>query len=167
MPSAFRKASIRPPLRRFWRGRPWAREADSRMHRTRSRPIPSGRLMPGDALAFGLVISTAGFALLATVNGATYFLGVAALASYVLAYTPLKRLTPLCTVVGAVPGAIPPMMGWAAARGTLDPGAWGLFSLLFLWQLPHFLAIGWMFREDYERGGFPMLMVVDRDGSST
>ena len=145
----------------------WEREADSRMHRTRSRPIPSGRLMPGDALAFGLVISTAGFALLATVNGATYFLGVAALASYVLAYTPLKRVTPLCTVVGAVPGAIPPMMGWAAARGTLDPGAWGLFSLLFLWQLPHFLAIGWMFREDYERGGFPMLMVVDRDGSST
>jgi len=145
----------------------WEREADSRMHRTRSRPIPSGRLMPGDALAFGLVISTAGFALLATVNGATYFLGVAALASYVLAYTPLKRVTPLCTVVGAVPGAIPPMMGWAAARGTLDPGAWGLFSLLFLWQLPHFLAIGWMFRDDYERGGFPMLMVVDRDGSST
>src|SRR5207245_8888410 len=101
-----------------------------RMHRTSKRPIPSGRVAPGDALAFGLVISTAGFALLATVNGLTYFLGVLALASYVLAYTPLKRVTSLCTVVGAIPGAIPQMMGWAAARGSLDPGAWGLFSLL-------------------------------------
>jgi heme o synthase len=145
----------------------WEREADARMRRTRARPIPSGRVEPGDALAFGLVISAAGFALLATVNGLTYFLGVIALASYVLAYTPLKRITSLCTVVGAIPGAIPPMMGWAAARGSLDAGAWGLFSLLFLWQLPHFLAIGWMFREDYERAGFPMLTVLDRDGSST
>jgi protoheme IX farnesyltransferase len=145
----------------------WERAADARMHRTSKRPIPSGRVAPGDALAFGLVISTAGFALLATVNGLTYFLGVLALGSYVLAYTPLKRVTSLCTVVGAVPGAIPPMMGWAAARGSLDPGAWGLFSLLFLWQLPHFLAIGWMFREDYERAGFPMLTVLDRDGGST
>jgi protoheme IX farnesyltransferase len=145
----------------------WEREADARMRRTSARPIPSGRVAPGDALAFGLVISAAGFALLATVNGLTYFLGVIALASYVLAYTPLKRVTSLCTVVGAIPGAIPPMMGWAAARGTLDAGAWGLFSLLFLWQLPHFLAIGWMFREDYERAGFPMLTVLDREGGST
>jgi protoheme IX farnesyltransferase len=145
----------------------WEREADARMRRTSARPIPSGRVAPGDALAFGLVISASGFALLATVNGLTYFLGVIALASYVLAYTPLKRVTSLCTVVGAIPGAIPPMMGWAAARGTLDAGAWGLFSLLFLWQLPHFLAIGWIYREDYERAGFPMLTVLDRDGSST
>jgi len=145
----------------------WEREADARMRRTSARPIPSGRVAPGDALAFGLVISAAGFALLATVNGLTYFLGVIALATYVLAYTPLKRVTSLCTVVGAIPGAIPPMMGWAAARGGLDAGAWGLFSLLFLWQLPHFLAIGWMFREDYERAGFPMLTVLDRDGGST
>ena len=145
----------------------WEREADARMRRTSSRPLPSGRLAPGDALGFGLLVSAAGFALLATVNGLTYFLGVAALSSYVLAYTPLKRVTPLCTVVGAIPGAIPPMMGWAAARGSLDAGAWGLFSLLFLWQLPHFLAIGWMYREDYERGGFPMLPVLDREGGST
>jgi protoheme IX farnesyltransferase len=145
----------------------WERDADARMHRTSRRPIPSGRVAPGDALAFGLVVSAAGFALLATVNGLTYFLGVVALASYVLAYTPLKRVTSLCTVVGAIPGAIPPMMGWAAARGSLDAGAWGLFSLLFLWQLPHFLAIGWIYREDYERGGFPMLTVLDRDGGST
>jgi protoheme IX farnesyltransferase len=145
----------------------WEREADARMDRTRRRPLPSGRVAPGDALAFGLVISAVGFALLASVNGLTYFLGVAALGSYVLVYTPLKRVTSLCTVVGAIPGAIPPMMGWAAARGSLDAGAWGLFSLLFLWQLPHFLAIGWMFREDYEKAGFPMLTVLDREGGST
>src|SRR5215831_5443912 len=145
----------------------WERESDARMSRTRRRPLPSGRLAPADALAFGLVLSAAGFAMLASVNGLTYFLGVAALASYVLAYTPLKRVTSLCTIVGAVPGAIPPMMGWAAARGTLDAGAWALFGILFLWQLPHFLAIGWMYREDYARGGFPMLTVTDSEGRST
>jgi heme o synthase len=97
----------------------------------------------------------------------TYVLGAAALASYVLLYTPLKRVTPLCTLIGAVPGAIPPMMGWAAARGGLSAGAWALFGVLFLWQLPHFLAIGWIFREDYERAGFPILTVLDREGSAT
>jgi heme o synthase len=145
----------------------WERDADARMERTRRRPLPSGRIVPGDALAFGLALAAGGFALLATINGLTYFLGVAALASYVLAYTPLKRITSLCTIVGAVPGAIPPMMGWAAARGSLDLPAWALFGVLFLWQLPHFLAIGWVYREDYERGGFPMLTVLDRDGRST
>lgn len=145
----------------------WERDSDARMRRTRRRPLPAGRLAPADALAFGLVLSAAGFALLASVNGLTYFLGVAALASYVLAYTPLKRVTSLCTVVGAVPGAIPPMMGWAAARGRLDAGAWALFAILFLWQLPHFLAIGWIYRDDYEEAGFPMLTVLDRDGGST
>lgn len=145
----------------------WEREADARMRRTRTRPLPSGRLAPAEALAFGVVLSAAGLAMLATVNGMTYFLGVAALASYVLAYTPLKRVTSLCTVVGAVPGALPPMMGWAAARGSLGPEAWALFGVLFLWQLPHFLAIGWIYREDYARGGFPMLTVLDKDGSST
>src|SRR5262249_1916568 len=133
----------------------WERETDARMRRTPARPLPSGRVVPADALAFGLILPAPGFALLATGDGPTYFLGVSALASYVVAYTPLKRVTSLCTIVGAVPGAIPPMMGWAAARGTLDAGAWGLFSLLFLWQLPHFLAIGWICREDYEQAGFP------------
>ena len=143
------------------------READARMERTRRRPLPSGRVTPGEALAFGLAASAAGVFLLATINALAAGLGAAALASYVLLYTPLKRVTSLCTVVGAVPGAIPPLMGWAAARGSLSAGAWALFAVLFLWQLPHFLAIGWMYREDYARGGFPMLPVTDADGSST
>ena len=108
-----------------------------------------------------------GLALLAFVNPLTLFLGAASLASYVLAYTPLKRVTSLCTVIGAVPGALPPLMGWAAARGALGPAGLGLFAILFLWQLPHFLAIGWLYRDDYARGGFPMLAVTDPDGSST
>src|SRR5262249_61798872 len=97
----------------------------------------------------------------------TALLGAVALASYALLYTPLKRVTSLCTVVGAVPGAIPPLMGWAAARGSLSAGAWALFGILFLWQLPHFLAIGWMYREDYARGGVPMLTGLDPDGAPT
>lgn len=143
------------------------RELDARMERTRHRPLPAGRLTPGEALAFGLALSGSGIVLLSTINVLTPALGAAALASYVLLYTPLKRLTSLCTVVGAVPGAIPPMMGWAAARGTLGSGGWSLFAVLFLWQLPHFLAIGWIYREDYARAGFPMLTVLDRDGRST
>ncbi len=145
----------------------WEWEADARMERTRLRPIPAGRMAPPEALAFGLAVAGAGLVLLATINGLTATLGLAALASYVLAYTPLKRITSLCTVVGAIPGALPPMMGWAAARGSVDAGAWALFGILFLWQLPHFLAIGWIFREDYARGGFPMLTVLDGDGRST
>ncbi len=143
------------------------RDTDALMHRTSRRPIPSGRLRPEDARAFGLAVSAAGLLLLAFVNPLTLALGAASLLSYVLAYTPLKRVTSLCTVVGAVPGALPPLMGWAAARGSLGPAGWGLFAILFLWQLPHFLAIGWLYREDYARGGFPMLAVTDRDGSST
>ncbi|MGE5278826.1 MAG: heme o synthase [Acidobacteriota bacterium] len=144
------------------------READGRMLRTRGRPLPAGRLSPAEALAFGLAISAAGLAVLAAgANPLTFTLGLAALASYVLAYTPLKRVTSLCTVVGAVPGAIPPLMGWAAGRGALDRAAWALFAVLFLWQLPHFLALSWIYREDYARGGFPMLAVSDTDGAST
>lgn len=147
----------------------WAeRDADALMRRTSSRPLPSGRLAPADALAFGIAISLVGLALLATaVGGLTAMLALASLASYVFVYTPLKRTTPLCTLVGAVPGAIPPMMGWAAARGTLDREAWALFAVLFLWQLPHFLAIAWIHREDYGRAGFPMLPVSDPGGSAT
>ena len=147
----------------------WAeRDADARMLRTRSRPLPSGRLAPADAFAFGIAISVVGLVLLASaVNGLTALLAAASLASYVFVYTPLKRVTPLCTLVGAVPGAIPPMMGFAAAAGTLGREAWALFAVLFLWQLPHFLSIAWIYREDYERGGFPMLPVTDPSGDST
>ena len=105
--------------------------------------------------------------MLSFVNLLTVALGAASLLSYVLAYTPLKRVTSLCTVVGAVPGALPPLMGWAAARGELGAAGWGLFAILFLWQLPHFLAIGWLYRDDYARGGFPMLAVMDPDGSAS
>jgi len=147
----------------------WAeRDADARMARTCSRPLPAGRLVPTDALAFGLAISAVGIALLAgAVDGLTALLASVSLGGYVLAYTPLKRVTSLCTLVGAVPGAIPPMMGWAAARGTLDREAWALFAVLFLWQLPHFLSIAWIYRDDYARAGFPMLPVTDPDGRST
>ncbi|MEX0879359.1 MAG: heme o synthase [Thermoanaerobaculia bacterium] len=143
------------------------RDADARMVRTSRRPIPAGRLRPDEALAFGLALCAAGLVLLSFVNLLTVALGAASLASYVLAYTPLKRVTSLCTVVGAVPGALPPLMGWAAARGELGAAGWGLFTILFLWQLPHFLAIGWLYRDDYARGGFPMLAVTDPDGSSS
>ena len=143
------------------------RDADALMERTRRRPIPAGRIRPEEALVFGLALSAAGLAVLAFVNPLTLALGAASLVSYVLAYTPLKRVTSLCTVVGAVPGALPPLMGWAASRGSLGAAGWGLFAILFLWQLPHFLAIGWLYRDDYARGGFPMLAVTDRDGAST
>ena len=143
------------------------RDADALMERTRRRPIPGGRIRPEEALVFGLALSAAGLVVLAFVNPLTLALGAASLLSYVLAYTPLKRVTSLCTVVGAVPGALPPLMGWTASRGSLGAAGWGLFAILFLWQLPHFLAIGWLYRDDYARGGFPMLAVTDRDGAST
>lgn len=145
----------------------WERAQDAMMERTRNRPIPSGRIAPADGRAFGLLLCASGLALLTAANPLSALLGLAAAASYVLVYTPLKRRSSLCTVVGAVPGALPPMMGWVACRGTLDAGAWSLFGLMFLWQLPHFLAIGWIYREDYARAGFPMLTVVDPDGTST
>ncbi len=143
------------------------RDADARMARTSRRPLPAGRLRPEEALVFGLALSGAGLALLVFVNPLTLLLGAASLSIYVLVYTPLKRVTSLSTVVGAVPGALPPLMGWAAARGSIGDAGLGLFAILFLWQLPHFLAIGWLYREDYARGGFAMLAVTDRDGSSS
>lgn len=143
------------------------RDTDALMLRTRMRPLASGRIRPEEGLAYAIALSGAGLALLAFVNPLTLLLGALSLLSYVFAYTPLKRVTSLCTVVGAVPGALPPLMGWAAARGSLGAAGWGLFAILFLWQLPHFLAIGWLYREDYARGGFPMLAVTDPDGSST
>ena len=147
----------------------WAeRDADARMIRTASRPLPSGRLAPADALVFGLAISIVGIVILAgAVNWLAAALALATVSSYVLAYTPLKRVTSLCTVVGAIPGALPPVIGWAAARGSLDREAWALFAVLFLWQLPHFLSIAWIYREDYARAGFPMLPVADPHGGAT
>ena len=144
------------------------REPDSRMSRTAERPMPTGRLSLELAWAFSVAISVAGLIYLTlAVNWPTALLGLAASASYILVYTPLKRTSSLSTLVGAVPGAIPPMMGWTAMAGQLEPGAWVLFGILFFWQLPHFLAIAWLCREDYGRAGFPMLSVTDSDGSRT
>jgi len=144
------------------------RDLDALMRRTQHRPLPERRLSPRQALLFGLLLSAVGAAeLLVFVNALTSLLSVITVASYLLCYTPLKTRTPLCTLVGAIPGAIPPMMGWTAVRGSLAPEAWVLFTILFLWQLPHFLAIAWMYREDYARAGFPMLPVVDPRGGST
>lgn len=137
---------------------------DALMRRTANRPLPAGRVAPVEALAFGVVLSAAGTLYLAAlVNPLTAALGAVTIATYVFVYTPMKRWTTLCTVVGAVPGAIPPMMGWTAATDTLSPEAWALFAILFFWQMPHFLAIAVLYRDDYARGGFKMLPVVDDD----
>lgn len=145
----------------------WEREADALMRRTNRRPLPAGRLRPGQALAFGLASAGLGILVLSLTNAIAGLLGAVTLISYVALYTPMKRLTPLCTLIGAVPGALPPVIGWAAARGALALEAWVLFAMLFLWQLPHFLAIAWVHREDYARAGFRMLPVVDPEGLST
>jgi protoheme IX farnesyltransferase len=138
------------------------------MKRTQNRPLPTGRLQPEQALCFGVVLSVVGILILAFfVNLLTSFLAVITLTTYLFVYTPLKKRSPLCTLVGAIPGAIPPLIGWTAVRGELGLEAWILFSILFLWQLPHFLAIGWVCREEYARAGFPMLMALDTDGRST
>jgi len=142
------------------------RATDARMARTAGRPLPTGRLVPGEALAFGLGLAVAGVAHLAAhVNLVAAAIALATLASYVLVYTPLKRRTSLATVVGAVPGALPPVLGWAAAAGEVQAGAWALFAIVFLWQLPHFLAIAWIYRDDYAGAGFPTLPAIDSDGS--
>lgn len=146
----------------------WERDTDALMTRTADRPLPAGRLRVAPALAFGLVLSVAGLVELAlAVNPLTALLGAVALVGYVLVYTPLKRISSLSTVVGAVPGALPPVMGWTAAQNQLGTGAWVLFGILFLWQLPHFLAIAWLCREDYKAAGFPMLPVLDPGGRRT
>jgi protoheme IX farnesyltransferase len=156
-------ASAASALNQWWEVR-W----DRQMERTRNRPLPSRRLPAWAALAFGSVASLLGVAVLArSVNGLTAVLGAGTLLIYLLVYTPLKRRTTLCTIVGAVSGAIPPVMGYTAAAGTLGAGAWVLFGILFVWQVPHFLAIAWLYREDYARGGFRMLPVVDPEGRLT
>ena len=141
---------------------------DAQMRRTQHRPLPSGRLNHYEALIFGLVISLVGLIYLTvTVNLVTTLLGIASWASYLFLYTPLKRRTVLNTWVGAIPGALPPLMGWTAARGTLDWQALSLFAILYLWQLPHFFAVSWMYREDYKKGGFRMLSLEDPSGLKT
>jgi len=141
------------------------RELDARMTRTRNRPLPDGRLVPNEALIFSGLISAAGVIyLMVFVNFLTGLIGAATLASYVLIYTPLKTRTTLCTLVGAFPGAAPPVMGWTAARGEVDAVALSLFAILFLWQMPHFFAIAWIFTEDYTRAGFNIHVSGERTG---
>jgi protoheme IX farnesyltransferase len=144
------------------------RDLDGLMRRTATRPLPAGKLAPWEALAFGAILTVlAEIYLLVLVNPLSALLGLAVIAGYLFAYTPLKTRTSLSTVVGAFPGAIPPLIGWAAARGSIGVESWVLFAILFLWQFPHFLAIAWMYREDYGRAGILMLPVVEPDGRVT
>ena len=144
------------------------REYDAKMKRTAGRPLPTGRLQPRTVLIYGTTLVTAGLIYLAlAVNLLTSALGAATLVGYLFVYTPLKRVTWLNTAVGAIPGALPPLMGWTAARGEITLEGWSLFAILCFWQLPHFLAIAWMYREDYARGGFVMLPMVDPSGERT
>ena len=144
------------------------REHDAKMRRTEDRPLPSGRMKPTTVLLLGGACGGIGLIYLAlTVNLTTSLLGAITLASYLFIYTPLKRVTTLNTVIGAIPGALPPLMGWAAARGDVSREGWALFAILFFWQLPHFFAIAWIYREQYERAGYVMLPVVDPTGERT
>ncbi len=146
----------------------YEREADSRMNRTKQRPLPTGRITPRAAIVFGLFLSVLGFVeLYYGANPLTAWLGLFTEASYLLLYTPLKQLSWHSTTVGAVPGAMPPLIGFAAAANALTWDAWALYAILFLWQFPHFYAIAWMYREDYARAGIRMLPVVEPDGAST
>lgn len=146
----------------------WERRTDALMARTKARPLPAGRIQPPPAALFGVVTIAAGSALLAWgINWPCAYWGLATSAVYLLAYTPLKFRSPISTLIGALPGAGPILMGWAAARGSLDTGAWILFGIQFLWQFPHFLSIAWLYKEQYERAGIRMLPVVDENGSET
>ena len=144
------------------------RDLDGLMRRTADRPLPTGKLYPWEALVFGLGLTVTAELYLATiVNPLTALLGLTVIAGYLFGYTPLKTKTSLSTLVGAFPGAVPPLIGWTAARGEIGIEAWVLFAILFLWQFPHFLAIAWMYREDYARAGILMLPVVEPDGRVT
>jgi heme o synthase len=147
-----------------WMERVW----DGQMRRTASRPLPSGRLNAREAFLFGILLSIAGGLYLAVaVNGLAALVAISTLLSYLLIYTPLKRKTPLCTLLGAFPGAMPALIGWAGASASIEPRAWFLFAILFLWQFPHFLAIALMYREDYSRAGYKMLPRFDLDSRFT
>lgn len=146
----------------------YERVTDGLMRRTRLRPLPDGRLQPLDAAIFAAGLTLIGLVQLALgTNYVAAGVALVTLVSYVAVYTPLKRRTPFATVIGAIPGALPPLIGWAAVRGTLEPVSWALFAIGFCWQLPHFLAIAWLYRDDYERAGLLMLPVVEPDGRST
>ena len=144
------------------------RDVDAVMRRTRDRPLPAGKVSPAAALSLGFAMILAGqVVLVLTVNLLTAWLALITAFLYVVIYTPMKRTTWLNTSLGSIPGALPPVGGWAAATGHLDTGAWVLFAILFAWQHPHFYAIAWIFREDYRRGGFKMLPVLEEDGGRT
>jgi protoheme IX farnesyltransferase len=146
----------------------WEADSDAKMLRTRERPIPAGRMKRSHGLVFGLLLSASGFAeLWLRTNALAAALGLFTLLTYLLVYTPLKQRSPACTTIGALPGAMPPLIGYAAASGGLDTGAFALFLILFVWQFPHFYAIAWMYRDDYARGGIRMLPVIQPDGEST
>lgn len=143
-------------------------EADSMMVRTKSRPIPAGSMTPQNALYFGLITGVlGGVMLLVMVNALSAVIAWATIISYVLVYTPMKKKTHWCTEVGAIPGALPPLIGWAAAEGSISTLGWILFAFLLFWQIPHFMAIAWMHKDDYARGGFPMVPTYDRNGKFT
>lgn len=147
-----------------WMERVW----DGQMRRTANRPVPSGRMPSWQAFLFGILLSiSGGVYLLATVNRLSAMLAISTLLSYLLIYTPLKRVTPLCTLLGAIPGAMPTLIGWAAASGSVDAQAWFPFAILFLWQFPHFLAIALMYKADYARAGYKMLPDFDLDSRFT
>jgi protoheme IX farnesyltransferase len=144
------------------------RHYDALMRRTEKRPLPDGRLLPSEALWFGVIILVAGIGLMTiAVNILSGVLASLIACSYLFLYTPLKRVTTWSTLVGAVPGALPPVMGWAAARGEISAGGWALFAILFLWQMPHFYSLAWMYRKDYARAGFEMLTVNDEGALQT
>jgi len=143
----------------------YERETDALMRRTRLRPLPAGRVAPADARLFGLALSAAGLALLAArANWLAAVLALATLVVYLAVYTPMKRRTPVATLVGAIPGALPALIGWTASHGGVTLGGAALFAIVFLWQIPHFMAIAWLYREDYGKAGFPMLAVIDPEG---
>ena len=144
------------------------REYDAKMKRTKNRPIPSGLIAPGNAIVFGIILVLIGTIILVTqINLLTGFLSILTAFLYVLVYTPLKKITWLNTSIGSIPGALPPMGGWAAATGNVETGAWILFAIMFLWQHPHFYAIAWMCKDDYARANFKMLPVIEPDGKRT
>jgi protoheme IX farnesyltransferase len=142
------------------------RDTDAKMRRTRLRPLPDGRVSPAEGRLFGIVLSVAGLGILAgRANLLSALLALATLVVYLVVYTPMKRRTPMATLLGAVPGALPPLIGWAASHGSIDAGGASLFAIVFLWQIPHFMAIAWLYRDDYSAAGFPMLPVIDPGGA--
>jgi len=143
----------------------YERDTDALMMRTRLRPLPDHRVGIDEARAFGIALAAAGIAVLSlSANLLAALVAAATLLIYLAVYTPLKRRSAISTLVGAVPGALPPLIGWTAGRGAIDAGGWTLFAIVFLWQIPHFMAIAWMYRDDYAKAGFPMLPVIDPAG---